>query len=150
MAKRERGGVPSQVELDKLKKDNRNLGKPSRFVAFLPQRPIQPGERFKPSADVVKEMFGRDSGEIEQVEFVFNGVNERGAEFSTTWKLREQKPGSTFVMTARGTIILDSKTAWPILLELRGDVSLSGKGQKPSQSVEGKGTVEMKMSATYH
>jgi hypothetical protein len=149
-AKRESGEAVSEIEMEKLANDNLSFGKPPRFAAFVPKRPLKPGDSFKPDRDALFEMFGPGDKSFGDVEFRFEGEEQAGglpaARFSFVATIAE-KTGTT--MHSKGHVLLLVNSGWPLELTMDADVTLDSPGKTPGQKISGSGKAQMRLSAEY-
>jgi hypothetical protein len=151
VATRDNGEPVSDIEMEKLGEDNRSFGKPPKFSSFVPNRPLKPGDSFKPDRDALFEMFGPGDKQFGDVEFRFEGEekvgNEPAARFSFVATIAE-KSGVT--MRSKGHVLLMVNSGWPLELVMNADVTLEAPGGAPGQTVAGAGKAQMRLAAEYH
>jgi len=151
VATRENGEPVSDIEMEKLSEDNRSFGKPPKFASFVPNRPLKPGDSFKPDRDALFEMFGPGDKQFGDVEFRFEGEekvgNDPAARFSFVATIAE-KSGVT--MRSKGHVLLLVSSGWPLELVMNADVTLDAPGRAPGQKVAGAGKAQMRLAAQYH
>ncbi len=137
------------------REDNQAVGKPNRFAALLPDRPLRAGELLNPPQAVIREMLGANQAElpmtVERGSFTFKGVTRtNGAThglFDVALKIQIANKPMTINMDLKGQLAVDVATCWPVTLEVKGPLRVSGR-QGPSQ-VAGKGQARISIVATY-
>lgn len=156
LVKRVGGGSVSPAEQKRVASDFDNLGKPDRFSAFIPARPLTTEERFTVREDVVREIFGGsndDTLKIDQAQFTFKSTAPKDGKtmgtFDVVFKLTgdSKKDQMSMAMDLSGKITLDTATSWPYELSMKGPVTVKGKTQ--GIGVEGTGNATLGIVANY-
>jgi hypothetical protein len=156
LVKRVGGASVSPSEQKRVASDFDNLGKPDRFSAFIPARPLLPEERFTVREDVVREIFGGsndDTLKIEQAQFTFKSTAPKEGKtmgsFDVVFKLTgdSKKDQMSMGMDLSGKITLDTATSWPYELSLKGPLTV--KGKTSGITLEGTGNAALSLVANY-
>lgn len=145
----------SDVERDLVVEDNKDLGKPPGFASLLPGMALSAGEKFTPPPEALGELSGgQGSGRsFRDVEFTFKGpedsAGKRVNRFDFSMLVEDTSSPLMTTIRMQGTVRLLSDTGWPVDSTMTGQITVAGPGGKPSQKVDGKGTIEAKRSARY-
>lgn len=156
LVKRVGGASVSPAEQKRVASDFDNLGKPDRFSAFIPSRPLLAEERFTVREDVVREIFGGsndDTLKIDQAQFTFKSTAPKDGKsmgtFDVVFKLNgeSKKDSMTMGMDLSGKITLDTASSWPYELSMKGPITVKGKTQ--GITIEGNGNATLGIVANY-
>lgn len=145
------GAAVAGQELDELLHEHGNLGKPSRFAAFIPDRPVAVGERLEPSPDVAAEMFG-DGGRdvaVRSAAFVLEGAPSPGlAAFAVdvTVTLGGEPPMDLHL---RGRVVVRVEDSAPVAMNLAGPLSIDGASAETGAVFRGSGQMTLARTAEY-
>ncbi len=154
----ENGKTPRSKEKKVVQDDFKDLGKPDKFTAFIPTRPLQEGEKLPVTADIVREMFGSkkdDEMSVDGATFTFRGTRTEGTltygTFDVSFKMTATPKGEDLgmIMDLEGKVTVDTATSWPIEMTLKGPITMKGKSDKAGAELEGKGSMTTGVSARY-
>jgi hypothetical protein len=120
------GAPVSDYESERLAQNHPNLGRPSGFIAILPDRPLTVGERLTPDAGALADAFGKRGVEVRDASLVLESAGEGVGQFAVSFVLIETRENTTTETTLGGSVMLQADTSWPLETKLRGPVRVTG------------------------
>ena len=134
------GAPVSDYEAERLAQNHPNLGRPSGFVALLPDRPLAIGERIAPDPAALGEALGKRGVQVREPSLVLESAGEGVGRFAVSFVLVEQRDGNTTETRLSGSVMLQADTCWPLEIDLRGPVRVTGPDE-----LAGSGTVTLEV-----
>jgi len=146
------GAAVSDYERERLELEHANLGRPSAFASLLPEGAVRPGERLTPDPATLAEAFGKHDVQVEQASIVLEAVTDEGGEavgkFRISMKLVESDERTVRETELGGTVLIQTETGWPVLVDLSGPVRLEGSPPNANE-LSGKGQVSLRVQTHY-
>lgn len=130
------------------------------FQKILPDRPVEIGESFHIDLETARELLGVGKDDsLNEIELVLklvrrlNWTNEKARTthdvglFDVSIRMSgEAAPGINVSAELAGELLIDTATTWPLLMELDGEMAVTGEQSQGGQSIEFIGTGPMKMT----
>ncbi len=145
------GKMVEGAELEELRQEHQNLGRTTRFSSFIPDRPVEVGERLVPPPEVAAEMFG-DGGRdvvVRSAAFTFAGAPRPAlGEFyvDLSLQLGGEPPMD---LRLRGKLTVRVQDSLPVAMRLSGPISIDGTSPKTGATFSGNGQMELVRTAEY-
>jgi hypothetical protein len=151
------GKKVTTAETKVVEQDEDDLGKPDPFTKILRGRSLKKGDQLQLPKNVVAELLGDTNKDmkmqIDKVSLTFQGTRRDGSRTDGLFDLAldvtgHPDPAVGMQMKINGIVVIDTATAWPVSMELRGPIHFSG-GTGHGAKMAGQGNMDMTVSYTY-